>query len=314
MTRSTLAPDAEMLLAQLAGIASPSLREMSVADFRAAASAMFTMFDLPPDPTVDARAASCKGDEGHWIPLRCYSSAQGSRPGPVLLYFHGGGWIAGDLDTHDSFCRYLCSATGLRVIAVDYRRPPEFPFPAAYRDGLAVARSVLAGEGPLDGSDGIAVAGDSAGGGIAAAIAQELKSRDHAVVAQLLLYPVLDLVNRASSYRAFGKGFLLEAADMEFFISSYVPNAAERSDPRCSPLLAPSMEQLPPLVLLTAGHDPLRDEGRAYAAGCINAGVDVHFHEARALLHGLATMRGNIPSASKVLSDVIGSLNIITTQ
>lgn len=311
MTSSTLTPDAEMLLAQLADIDSPPMREMSVAACRAAASAMFTTLDLPPDPTVNARAASCEGDEGHQIPLRCYSSAQGGRPGPVLVYFHGGGWITGDLDSHDSFCRYLCSASGLRVIAVDYRRPPEFPFPAAYCDGLAVARSVLAGEGPLDGSDGVVVAGDSAGGGIAAAIAQELKLQDHAVVAQLLLYPVLDLVNRATSYRTFAEGFLLEAADMEYFISSYVPNAADRSDPRCSPLLAPSMEQLPPLVLLTAGHDPLRDEGRSYAASCICAGVDVRFHEAGAYLHGIATMREKIPSSRGVLSEVIRSLKAI---
>lgn len=232
-------------------------------------------------------------------------------PAPTIVYFHGGGWTTGDLDTHDSLCRTIAARTTLRLVSVDYRRAPEAIFPAAYEDALAATRLVLSAANPLlVGTRGVIVAGDSAGGGLAAAVAQELRG-DSGVRAQLLLYPVVDVAGRGGSYSECAEGYLLEAADMESFIDAYVPDRARRRDWRCSPLLAESFEGLPPLALLACGLDPLRDEGRSYAARCAKAGVDVHFVEAPGHTHGIAMLRLAIPSSQGILDRVCAGLTTL---
>lgn len=298
------AADVRAFLDSLAG--QPPLRALPVADARAAVRQLVSAVDLPADPGVESQdvqfdAGTCS------LRARAFEPANAT-PGPVIVYMHGGGWTTGDLDTHDSLCRSIAARTALRLISVDYRLAPEAPFPAAYEDALFATQRVLAGAAPFDASQGVVVAGDSAGGGLAAAVAHAYRGRDAGVRAQLLLYPVVDVQGRGHSYTECAEGYLLEAADMENFMDAYVPDREQRHDPRCSPLLAESFASLPPLALLTCGFDPLRDEGRAYAARCAQAGVDVHFVEAAGHIHGIATLRRAIASSQHVLDRVYAGL------
>ncbi len=299
------APDVRAFLDSLAG--QPPLRSLPFADARAAVRQLVSAVDLPADPGVASQ--DFQFDAGSARPLRARAfEPANAASGPVIIYMHGGGWTTGDLDTHDSLCRSIAASTALRVISVDYRLAPEAPFPAAYEDALLATRRVLAGAAPFDAKQGVVVAGDSAGGGLAAAVAHAYRGRDTGVRAQLLLYPVVDVAGRGHSYTESAEGYLLEAADMENFIDAYVPDQTQRHDPRCSPLLAESFDSLAPLALLTCGFDPLRDEGRAYAARCARAGVDVHFVEAAGHIHGIATLRRAIASSQHVLDRVYAGL------
>jgi acetyl esterase len=232
---------------------------------------------------------------------RVYCPEESAASATTIVYFHGGGWTTGDLESYDSLCRSIAASTQLRLVNVDYRLAPESIFPAAYEDALAATRAVLSG------TSGVIVAGDSAGGGLAAAVAYELRNESR-VRAQLLLYPVLDVAGRGRSYSECAEGYLLEAADMESFIDAYVPDRAQRRDRRCSPLLVESFVGLPPLAMLTCGLDPLRDEGRSYAANCAKAGVNVHFVEAPGHIHGIAMLRRAIPSSPEILDRLYAGL------
>lgn len=286
----------------------PSFRSLSIPDARAAVRQMAAAADLPPDASVAREDISFDIHGTRQLRARVFVPRGITAPGPTIVYFHGGGWTTGDLDTHDSLCRSIAARTTLRLVSVDYRRAPEAVFPAAYEDALAATRLVLSAAIPsLVETCGVIVAGDSAGGGLAAAVAQELRS-DSGVRAQLLLYPVVDVAGRGGSYSECAEGFLLEAADMESFIDAYVPDRARRRDWRCSPLLAESFEGLSPLSLLTCGLDPLRDEGRSYAANCAKAGVDVHFVEAPGHTHGIAMLRLAIPSSQGIIDRACAGL------
>jgi acetyl esterase len=305
----SVAPDVRAFLDSIAG--APPFRSLSTADARAAVHQLAAAVDLPPDLSVESEdiALDVVDVTGtRQLRARVYVPRGITAPGPTIVYFHGGGWTTGDLDTHDSLCRSIAARTTLRLVSVDYRRAPEAVFPAAYEDALAATRFVLAAASPsLASTRGVIVAGDSAGGGLAAAVAHELRS-DSGVRAQLLLYPVVDVAGRGGSYSECAEGYLLEAADMECFIDAYVPDRAQRRDWRCSPLLAESFEGLPPLALLACGLDPLRDEGRSYAARCAQAGVDVHFVEAPGHTHGIAMLRLAIPSSQGILDRVCAGL------
>ncbi len=268
---------------------------------------MAQVLDLPPDLSVAARDIQLDVDGARKLRARDFAPT-GTTPGIVIVYFHGGGWTTGDLDTHDSLCRSIAARTNLRLVSVDYRLAPEHPFPAAYEDALAATQYVLAQRGPFEETSGVIVAGDSAGGGLAAAVAHALRGKDSRVRAQLLLNPVVDVAGRTESYSECAQGYLLEAADMESFIDAYVPDRAQRSDPRCSPLLAESFEGVAPLVLLTSGCDPLRDEGRSYAARCVKAGVAVQFIEAPGHIHGIVMLRRAMPSSQGILDRVYAGL------
>ncbi len=211
---------------------------------------------------------------------------------PLIVYFHGGGWTIGDLDTCDSVCRFLSLETPAIVLSVDYRLAPEHPFPAAVEDALA-AFQWAATDNPKLGADRdrIAVAGDSAGGNLAAATG--LLARDAggpAPAMQVLLYPVTDVVGGQRSREEFGRGFLLAKADMDWFERHYLPADADRADPRVSVLRAPELSGLPPAYIATAGFDPLRDEGEAYAERLREAGVEVTLRRHPGLVHSFANM------------------------
>ncbi len=221
-------------------------------------------------------------------------------PSPLLVYFHGGGFVCGDLDTHDSACRFLAREAGLRVLSVDYRLAPEHPFPTPIEDGLAAFRFAVE-EADALGADpkAIAVGGDSAGGNLAAAVAQS--EGDGGPAFQLLLYPVTDWSKKTESYRLFRDGFFLTEAHMDWYREHFLQGDAEAArDPRASPLLAGDLGGVAPACVVVAGFDPLRDEGVAYARRLEEAGVPTTLRVYWGLVHGFvnATAVGRSPAAA----------------
>jgi len=200
-----------------------------------------------------------------------------SEPGPALLvFFHGGGWMHGDLDSHDPACRFLAERSGVRVLAIDYRLGPEHPFPAAYDDCLAAYEWAVTNAESLGADPArLAVGGDSAGGNLAAVTAIEAARRGWPLAFQLLVYPATDFGEDTRSYELFGEGFWLTTQYMELGRECYLPPGLDRRDPRVSPLHADLPAGLAPAYVVTAGFDPLRDEGEAYARKMVEAGVAV---------------------------------------
>ncbi|MFZ5475501.1 MAG: alpha/beta hydrolase [Myxococcota bacterium] len=243
---------------------------------------------------VAARPLACEVEDAlaGGVPVRIYRGR-----GPTLVYLHGGGWCIGDLDTHDVLCRRLAVEAGRVVVSVGYRLAPEHPFPAGLHDALAVLR--WAGEAE--------VAGDSAGGNLAAAACVALRDAGERVPArQILIYPGLDQRRLAESHRLFADGPLLTAADIDWFQRHY--DYGDALDPLASPGLVPDARGLPPAIVATAGFDPLRDEGEAFVAKLRDAGVPVtHLDEAR-LAHGYVQMDGAIPEADRAVRRLIAAL------
>jgi len=226
---------------------------------------------------------------------RLYDPGELAGQSPLIVYFHGGGHIVGDLDTHDQPCRYLAREVPALVLAVDYRLGPEHRFPAAVDDALAAfrhAHSQAAGFGAD--ADRIAVAGDSAGGNLAAVVAQ-LALADGggpAPAFQALIYPVTDYSRVRGSRELFAEGFFLTKRQMDWYRDRYLATAADRLDPRASPMLAGELHGLAPAYVLTAGFDPLRDEGEAYAHALAAAGVEVTLRRESDLVHGFINAIG----------------------
>lgn len=237
-------------------------------------------------PTRDERVAG--------VPCRRY----GDRGNRLLVYLHGGGWVQGDLETHDSLCRRLATEGGWDVLAVDYRCAPEHPFPGPLEDVLAVVR---ASRGPR-----LALGGDSAGGNLTAAACVALRDAGEELPSlQLLIYPTVDQRRLDASHREFAHGFFLTAADIDWFQRYY--GFSDPLDPRVSPLLA-SAPGLPPAIVTTAGFDPLRDEGEAYVAHLRAGGVPVTWLDEATLVHGYAQMDGVIPACDAAVARLMAVL------
>ena len=297
-------PETSALLQGLAAQAGPRLHEMPVPEARAAVRALTQHLDLPcplPCETKDLGPGEAPVVARLYLPV--------GPTGAVIVFVHGGGFVLGDLDTYDFLCRHLATRTGLRVLAPDYRLAPEHTFPAAFTDVLTTVSWVGTSPAVLGAPVwGVALAGDSAGGALCASCAGTLHcDAGNAIAALLLLYPVTDLSSQTASYHRFATGFLLEAAAMELFVRSYTPNSTDRRDPRASPLLQEDLSRMPRTTLLTCGLDVLRDEGRAYAARLVAAGVETFYREARGQIHGMATLRGALPCARSTLDEVIDS-------
>ena len=229
------------------------------------------------------------------VALRAYRPA-GAGPEerlPALVYFHGGGWVIGDLDTHDVLCRQLANGARCAVYSVDYRMGPEHPFPAAVEDCLAATKFVAARH------ERLAVGGDSAGGNLAAVVA--LLARDAggpAIAYQLLIYPATDQRGGHPSVARNGEGYLLTRKSMDYFQAQYLPRREDLTDWRASPLLAKSLAELPPAYVITAGYDPLLDEGREYAERMAREGVDVAYREYPDMVHGFILFGGVLDTAN----------------
>jgi acetyl esterase len=234
----------------------------------------------------------------------------GAPTGPLLVYFHGGGWVYGDLDSHDATCRFLAERSRVRVLSVDYRLAPEDPFPAAYDDAVAAYRFVV--EHAQDvGADPsrLAVGGDSAGGNLAALVALVAAREGLPLAFQLLVYPGTDASRRYESKRLFGKDLYLTESFMDQVMAWYVPERADRADPRVSPLLDDVPPGLAPAYVATAGFDPLRDEGEAYARKLADAGVEVELHRFPDQIHGFVSVVGVGRSAKAASAEVAAALS-----
>ena len=265
---------------------------------------------VPPE-IGSVRDLAAEGPRGP-IPLRIYRPAgvPASTPLAALVYFHGGGWVIGDLETHDVLCRQLTAESGASVVSVDYRLAPEHKFPAAADDAWAATRWVVANAARL-GVDAarLAVGGDSAGGNLAAVVTLLAREqRAPAIGLQILLYPVTDLAAETRSYRDFAEGYLLTRDGMRWFSAHYLNAPDEAADWRASPLRAQSHAGLPPALIVTAGFDPLRDEGEAYAGRLRDAGVRVDYVCYGGMIHGFVPMGRLIDTATRAVSLIAASL------
>ncbi len=228
-------------------------------------------------------------------------------PAPTVVLFHGGGWVIGDLDTHDNMARSICRDCEAVVLSVDYRLAPEAPFPAAVEDALAATRWAGDHLAELGGSDVLAVAGDSAGGNLAAVVAQQLDGSDGpAIAAQLLVYPATDVLGDYASRIDNGEGYFLDLPTMAWFMEHYAADAAHHDDPRLSPMRASSLAGLPPAVVVTAEFDPLRDEGEAYAAALSSADVRVEVRRFDGMIHGFFDMGPHSTAAQAAVDETCG--------
>ncbi|KWV53121.1 acetylhydrolase [Bradyrhizobium macuxiense] len=248
---------------------------------------------VPPPPVEVVRDIEVQGGAGK-LAARLYRN--GSGKAPTVIFFHGGGWVAGDLVTHDRQARNLVIETGAVVISVDYRRPPETRFPGAFEDAFAATRDVVARLDEFGGDPSrVGVAGDSAGGNLAATTALACRDAGIKLAGQLLVYPVTDVVGNFADAAENAKfpsraenaeGYFLSRAVMEWFSGHYLADKADGTDWRVSPLRAKSLAGLAPAVVTTAWFDPLRDEGHAYAKALQAAGVQVAYHSGEGLIHG----------------------------
>ena len=221
----------------------------------------------------------------------------------ALLYFHGGGWTVGDIETHDVVCRALCNASGSAVFSVDYRLGPEAPFPAAYDDAIAAFQWAVANAASLHIDPArIAVGGDSAGGNIAAAVCLGLREQAAHPNFQLLIYPAVTMRPDTPSYQANGQGYMLTQDSMRWYTANYLSQDHHADDWRASPLMAESLAGLPAALVLTAGFDPLLDEGRLYANALSQAGVDTQYVCFERQIHGFVTMGKLIREAHTALA------------
>jgi acetyl esterase len=300
VTAAFVLPETAALLAGLAAQDGPHLADMSATDMRATYLQLGALFDRPPEPGV--RHTDFDGPECR---LRAYFP-QAAKAGPVILYLHGGGWVIGNLDTHHPLCTMIAARTGLRVVAVDYRTAPEHRFPVAHDDSLAAARFVAGSPPELEAPvTGIAVAGDSAGGNLALHIATVLASEGSGTLAQLLIYPWVDCTAPSGSYDEFAEGYILDRKLLDRFAGDYLAGDGDAAGSAASPLLHPLSAALPPTLVVTAGLDPLRDQGRALAGAIAALGVETHFVEAKGLIHGMATMRAALPGGDRVIRRAI---------
>lgn len=246
-----------------------------------------------PLPGVAVAAMVVDGGAGE-LPARCYVPKERLiSPPPLLVWLHGGGWAAGDLDTHDQVCRYLARFGHVTVLSVDYRLAPEHPFPAAVHDAVAafswgVEHAEELGCDPAR----VAIGGDSAGGNLAAVVAQVTRDDGRPTpVAQLLVYPAVDMTTTYPSEEVFAEGYFLTKASMDWYERTYY-RGADKADPRLSPLRHPELAGLAPALVVTAGFDPLRDEGESYAKALQQAGVPVVLHRSASQVHGFLNMTG----------------------
>jgi acetyl esterase len=303
-----LDPQARSLLDAMASLNLPDVSTLSPSAARRLSAERRARFPPGPDAKVeDALAASAHGA----VPVRIYRPLAAGAPLPVLMWFHGGGFVLGGLTESDADCRDLATRTGCAVVSVGYRLAPEHPFPAGSDDCFA-ATTWVAEHGAALGVDAsrIAVGGDSAGGNLAAAVA--LMARDRGgpkLVFQLLVYPVTDQVSlETKSHHENAEGYFLTRRGVLWFRDQYLPTIDDRRTPYASPLHAGALERLPPALVMTAEYDPLRDEGEAYAARLERAGVSVVLRRYDGMIHGFFSMRAFLDQGKVAMADAASAL------
>jgi acetyl esterase len=298
--------DVRRFLDYLNALPGPRSHEVEPEDARRMMLASRHVADAPVGEVAVIRDLSFAGPGGE-VPLRLYDARQDRGQGPLFLFFHGGGFVMGSLDTHEPFCAEMARVLDLPVLAVDYRLAPEHPWPAGVEDCIAAARWAASSPDALGLTvDSLVVCGDSAGGNFAIVTSLALRDEPAAVpiVAQWPIYPAADPARGYPSFDQFADGYLLTRAGMRWMDECYRPQG---KDWRYSPLVK-SQEGMPPTLVVTASLDPIRDQGRAYAAACIEAGVPTVFREAKGNIHGFINLRKAIPSSEE---DIIGCVEVL---
>jgi acetyl esterase len=303
-------PDMQGFLAMMASVQGPKLVDMTLEEARASYVAMHGIADCPARDLAVIRDLACTGPAGD-IPLRLYDARETREgPTPIITFFHGGGFVIGDLATHHALCSEIAAAVDLPLVAVDYRRAPEAPFPAAILDCEAAARWIAGSPAELGyDASGLITIGDSAGGNATVVIGQLLAAAPAAVpvVLQVPIFPLVADANGSASMAAFAEGFLLTGETMAFFDAAY---GAPRDDARGFPILG-DHSAAPPTVLVTASLDPIRDSGRAYAASLAAAGRDFVFLEMQGVTHSFTNLRAAVPSTQGDLERIIAAMRFM---
>jgi len=304
----TLAPATQLALSLLERRGEPPTESLSPTQARAARRRLSAIYAGPPDQVGSVRDLELDTP----IPLRArhYAPLEPGGPHPLLVYYHGGGFLFGDLDTHDRFCRLLCRHAGAHVLAIDYRLAPEHRFPAAVEDARealawAYANAQRLGADPAR----VGVGGDSAGGNLSAVVSQ-LAAHDGgpAPVVQLLIYPATDMTRRRRSRELFAEGFLLTDSEMDWFEANYLgAERAQQDDPRASPLLAEDLSGLAPALVVTAAFDPLRDEGEEYAAALRAAGTPATLRRFAGFIHAFINTAGVSRASRDAVIEIAGA-------
>ncbi|WP_336986311.1 alpha/beta hydrolase [Altererythrobacter aquiaggeris] len=279
----------------LAAMNGPAITEMSLEEARMAYAALHAMADRPARDLAVIRDAICPGPAGE-IPLRIYDARETREAGPVVMFYHGGGFVIGDLETHHNLCTELAAEFDLPVVAVDYRLAPEHPYPAAVDDAEAATRWVAASPAELGSTcTGLITFGDSAGGNLAIVVPQALVAQpaNVPVLVQVAVYPLASDVADAESIKHFADGYVLTALAVDFFDRAY---AGDKNDSRTLPILG-DLSASPPTIVATASLDPIRDSGRDYTAALKEHGVDVEFLEMEGMTHSFLNLRQALPSA-----------------
>jgi len=304
MSEPKLHPDAQAVCDMIVASGRPPWETLSPAEARVAYTASGRLLQPDPPPVAETLDLSAEGAAGP-IPLRLYrgQGADKGRPQPAVVFFHGGGWVIGDLESHDQPCRALANAIPSIVVSVDYRLAPEHKFPAAVDDAIAATRWIAQNATRL-GIDParIAVAGDSAGGNLAAVVSLDARDRGGPpLIAQVLIYPAADMGMGHPSHERHAKQLPLTGAAMRWFIDHYLRNEADKADWRASPLRAADFGRLPPTLVITAGFDPLGDEGEAYAAALRQAGVKAEHERFAGQVHGFVSMGKMIADSERAI-------------
>jgi len=302
-----LDPQAKLLLDQMASMGTPPLQAMAVPDARTMMESMSGLIGEG-EAVAHVEDRRIPGPAGA-IPVRLYRP-EATGPLPLLVYFHGGGWVLGGLASHDVVCRSLANAAGCAVLAIDYRLAPEHTFPAAVDDCYAAASWAVANAKSLDADPArVAIGGDSAGGNLTAVVAQLARDRGGpALRFQLLVYPATDACTDTPSYRENATGYFLELEGMRWFYDHYLPAGVDRTDPRASPMRTADLRGLPPALVITAEFDPLRDEGEAYAARLREAGVPVTLTRYDGMIHGFFAMGTLLDRSKQAVAEAAAAL------
>jgi acetyl esterase len=300
---------AAMVLDMIRLSGAPATNTLTPEQARTAYRAARTALSPEPPPLAEIRDLTAPGRNGT-IPLRLYRDGTNPAPRAGMIYLHGGGWVIGDLDTHDVVCRQIAQRTGAIVVSVDYRMGPEHKFPAAVEDAIDATAFVSTNAADL-GIDPhrLAIAGDSAGGNLAAVVA--LDARDNhgpSIALQALIYPSIAMSMTSPSQEQFAEGYGLTRETMIYFRNHYLRSNDDTQDWRASPIRATHHENLPPALIITAGFDPLRDEGEDYATTLIKAGIPVTIRRFPGQIHGFITMGRIIPEATDAINEIADAM------
>lgn len=302
-----LDPAVKAMLENMKAAGFPELDSLPPVQLRKVTAEMFAAQRLKPEAIARVEDRKIPGPAGS-IPVRVYTPS-GNGPFPVLVFYHGGGFVIGDLDSHDGVCRALANQAGCVVVAIDYRLAPEHKYPAAVEDCFAATRYVS--EHPTEFNidpKRLAVGGDSAGGNLSAVVSILARDRKAPAIAfQLLVYPATDMACDTYSHKTFTDYFLTDRS-IRYFLGHYLRDAADKKDPQASPALAANHQGLPPALVITAEFDPLRDEGEAYCAKLKAAGVPAKFTRYDGMIHGFFTMGEMLPQGKKAVAEASAAL------